>query len=328
MRVMVTGATAPLGAALVEALLATAGVEFVLAVGREHDTALPPDPRLLYRTVDLTRPRALHDLVWGDARERGVEAIVHGIQHRRVRDRGAPIHAQNVEATRELLLACAGHPTIRRLVYRSFAEVYALDHAASNVLDEEAALDFDPSSPQWVRDRVEADLLVCAHLGGLLQVAVLRCAEVFAPEMGSQLWDYLQSRICLRPFGFDPMVNVLSLDDAVAALVAALQGSATGVFNIPGCDTLPLSSVIAESRRADVPVPGPLMAPLYGLRHWATGFEFRYDMNFQRFHFGGVLDGTRAHMALGYVPRTRVSWPRPWWSMLVERLAAEQERLR
>jgi len=287
--------------------------------------ALPADPRLVYRAVDLTRPRALHDLVWGEARHRGVEVVMHGIQHRRVRDRGAPIHAQNVEATRELVLACTDHPTIRRFVYRSFAEVYALNHASSNVLDEESALDFDPRSPQWVRDRIEADLTVCAHLGGPLQVAVLRCAEVFAPDMGSQLWDYLQSRICLRPLGFDPMVNVVSLEDAVAAFVAALYGSATGVFNIPGCDTLPLSRAIAESRRGNIPVPGPLMAPLYGLRHWAAGFEFRYDMNFRRFHFGGVLDGARACAALGYIPRTHVSWPRPWWSVLVERLAAAQD---
>ena len=324
MRVMVTGATAPLGAALVQALLTEGGAELVLAVGREHDLTAPSDPRLRYRAIDLTRRRALHDLVWGEARDLGIDAVVHGIQHRCARDRGARIHAQNVDATRELVLACADHPRIRRLVYRSFAEVYAVHHAASNVLDEDAALDFDPSSPQWLRDRVEADLTVCAHLGAPLQIAVLRCAEIFAPDTGSQLWDYLQSRICLRPLGFDPMVNVLSLADVVAAFVAAVRSRATGVFNIPGCDTLPLSRAIGESRRADVPVPGPLMAPLYGLRHWATGFEFRYDMNLQRFHFGGVLDGTRARTALGYVPRTHVSWPRPWWSMLVEQLGASE----
>jgi len=324
MRVMVTGATAPLGTALVQALLGTAGVELVLAVGRECDPTLPSDPRLRYRTVDLTRRRALHALVWGEARTLGVEVVVHGIQHRRVHDQGAPIHAQNVEVTRELVLACTAHPTIRRLVYRSFAEIYAVHHGTSSILDEEAPLDFDPRSTQWVRDRVEADLTVCAHLGGALSIAVLRCAEIFAPDAGSQLWDYLQSRICLRPLGFDPMVNVLSLDDAVAAFAAALRGSATGVFNIPGCDTLPLSRAIAESRRADVPVPGPLLAPLYGLRHSTTGFEFRYDMNIQRFHFIGVLDGARARAALGYVPRTHVAWPRPWWRLLVEQLGAEQ----
>jgi UDP-glucose 4-epimerase len=327
MKVLVTGATAPLGAALVEALLAAPEVELVLAAGRAPRAPLPSDRRLVYRGRDLTRPRVLHDLVWGDALEHGVEVVVHGMQHRCARDRGPGVHAQNVEATRELVRACTGHPTIRRLVYRSFAEIYARHHATSNLLDEEAPLDFDPSSPQWVRDRLEEDLTVCAHLGGPLQLAVLRCAEILAPGTGSQLWDYLQSRVCLHPLGFDPMISVLSLPDAVAALLAAVRTSATGVFNIPGHDTLPLSVAIAESRRASIPVPGPVMAPLYGLRRWIAGFEFRYDMNLRKFHFGGVLDGTRARRELGFTPQTPVSWPEPsWWHVLLARLGAERAR--
>jgi UDP-glucose 4-epimerase len=327
MKIMVTGATAPAGAALVEALLAAPDVELVLAVGREPRAALPSSPRLVYRPVDLTRPRLLHDLIWGEALDRGVEVVVHGMQHRCARDRGPRVHAQNVDATHELVLACIEQPAIRRLVYRSFAEVYAQNRPTSNLLDEEAPLDFDPSSPQWVRDRVEADLTVCAHLGGRLQIAVLRCAEILAPGTGSQLWDYLQSRVCLHPLGFDPMIGVLSLEDMASALIAAIRSSATGVFNIPGRDTLPLSVAIAESRRANIPVPGPLMAPLYGMRRWIGGFEFRYDMNLRRFHFGGVLDGTRARDELGFTPQTPVRWPKPWWQLLLDRLAAEREHV-
>lgn len=323
MKVLVTGATTPLGRSLVDALLADDAVELVLAVGREHESPRP-GPRLVYREVDLTHPRVLHDLVWRDARALGVDAVVHGMQHRAVADRGTRVHAQNVDATRELVLACTDHPTIRRFVYRSFAEVYALRHATSDLLDEESPLDFDPTAPQWVRDRVEADLTVCSHFGSSLSIAVVRCAEILAPNVGSQLWDYLQSRVCMRPLGFDPMLNVLSLDDAAAALLAALRSPATGVFNIPGVDTLPLSLAIEESRRADIPVPGPLMAPLYGLRRWVAGFEFRYDMNLRRFHFGGVLDGARAHDVLGFVPHVPVRWPKPWWPLLLERLGAMQ----
>lgn len=326
MKVLVTGATAPSGAALVEALLAAPDVELVLAVRREEEPPPPrADPRLVHHAADLSRPRVLHDLVWGEARARGIDAVVHGMHHRCTRDRGARVHAQNVCATRELVLACGDHPTIHRLVYRSFAEVYALG-SAPNLLDEEAPLDFDPASPQWVRDRVESDLIACAHFGGPLRITVLRCAEILAPGTGSQLWDYLQSRVCLRPLGFDPIINVLGLEDAAAAVLAALRAPSTGVFNIPGHDTLPLSAAIAESRRADLPVPGPLMSPIYGLRRWVAGFEFRYDLNLRRFHFGGVLDGTRARRELGFAPRTPVRWPRPWWQLLLERLAADRDR--
>ncbi len=323
MNVMVTGATTPLGTAIVRALVYEPDVGLVLALGREPQAPWPADRKLVYRPADLTRPRVLRDLVHADAHHLGIGTVIHAMQHRRASDRGQRVHAQNVETARELLLACREHPTIRRLVYRSFAEVYALDHVTSNLLDEEAPLDL-ASMSQWVRDRVEADITMCAHFGGDLQIAVLRCAEVFAPECGGQLWDYLKSRVCLRPLGFDPIVNVLSLEDATCALLAALHSSATGVFNIPGKDTLPLSTVIAASHRAHIPVPGPLMHPLYQLRHWIAGFDFRYDMNVRRFHFGGILDGTRARNVLGFTPRTAVQWPKPRWLLLIERLAEAQ----
>lgn len=68
-------------------------------------------------------------------------------------------------------------------------------------------------------------------------------------------------------------------------------------------DTLPLSSLSALAGRHDVPVPGPLLAPLYRLRTRTVGFEFRYDLNARRFHTRGILDGSRALAALGYRPR-------------------------
>jgi len=321
MNVMVTGSTAPFGRAIVTSLLEESDVGLVLAVGREGNSPWR-DPRVVYRSTDLTRTREVHDLVHGAARDNNISTVVHVAQHRDPHDAGPRVHAQNVDATRTLVLDCANHPTIRRFVYRSFAEVYAQHHATTSLIDEDAPLEFG-HVPQWLRDRVEADLTVCAHQGSSLQIAVLRCAELLAPGTGSQLWDYLSSRLCLRPAGFDPIVNLISIEDATLAFVAAIRSVAVGVFNIPGADTLPLSCAIAESHRTDLPMLGMLMAPLYRLRRAIAGFEFRYDLNVRRFHFGGVLDGSRAHDNLGYVPQTHVRWPRPWWRMLVERLSAE-----
>lgn len=325
MRVMVTGASTPLGLAIIEKLRALPEISFVLAVGRQRkpDT-IADDRRLRYIGADLTHERSVHDLVWGEARQHLVDTVIHAAQHRSVRDEGRAVHRQNVDATRSLIIAAGETGSVRRFVLRSYGEVYATPPAATHLLTEDDPLDFAPESPQWVRDRVEADLTACAHIGGSLHIAVLRCAELLAPKSGSQLWDYLQSRVCMRPLGFDPVINVLSLSDAASAFVAAATCSAVGPFNIPGADTLPLSSAIMESQRLDIPVPGPLMTPLYRLRQRLAGFEFRYDLNARRFHFGGVLDGTRAREQLGYVPEMCVEWPRPWWRQLVERLAANR----
>jgi len=325
MKVMVTGASTPLGLAIVEHLLALPDVSFVLAVGKDRrPVGLVDTGRLRYLAVDLSHARVAHDLVWGDARLHLINTVIHAAQHRGAHDTGRGVHLQNVESTRALLAACEDHPSIRRFLLRSFAEVYATPHTTTQLLVEDDPLELSPGAPQWVRDRVEADFTACAHVGGTLKVAVLRLAELVAPDSGSQLWDYLGSRVCLRPLGYDPMINVLSLEDAAEAFRAAAQSTAIGPFNIPGADTLPLTRAIEESQRFSIPVPGPLMSPMYRLRRRVAGFDFRYDMNFARFHFGGVLDGTRAREQLGYAPRHPVHWPHPWWRELLDRLAADR----
>lgn len=309
---LLLGATTPLGRRLCEALLVEPGLDAVLAVALEppERARLPEHPRLTYQQVDLTRPRHLHRLLFGAARELGVDVVVHLAMHR-ADERGSHVHAQNVEALRWLLTLCARHPTLRRLVLRSSAEVYRVQENLPTLVTEEHPLDFSAQAPQWVRDRVEADVLACMHMGmSPVEVAVLRCAELLEPGSGSQLHDYLSAPVCLRSAGFDPMLNVLSLPDAVEAFLRAIRaGGVQGVFNIPGADTLPLTECIRRWGRPSLPLPGPLLAPAYRLRRRVVGSQFSYRIYRGRFHLAAILDGTRAREALGYVPRHRLAWP-------------------
>jgi UDP-glucose 4-epimerase len=101
----------------------------------------------------------------------------------------------------------------------------------------------------------------------------MRCAELLAKGVGSELFDYLCAPVCLRPLGFDPMLDVMSLADAARALTAAAGSDARGVFNVPGKDVLPLSALIARAGRRTLPLPGGLLTPLYRLRARARGSE-------------------------------------------------------
>lgn len=310
--VLVTGATTPLGRALVRALLEDPGVERVLAVGIESAGAcgLPVEhPGLRYAKANLARTRGVRDLLFGPARELEVETIVHAPLHRDARDRGRKVHAINVESTRSLLRLAEGHPSIRRFVFRSHTELYAVRGDQPTVFAEDHPIDFSPDAPQWQRDRVEADLTVCARMGlSSLQIAVVRASECVGPEVGSQLFDYLRSRVCLRPLGYDPILNVISVEDLVEALRLAVHSEAQGVFNIAGADTLPLSAVVRAAGRVGVSIPGPMLSPLYRLRQLTRGTKFRYDLNTWRFHFSGVPDDRRARRVLGYEAQHPVDW--------------------
>ena len=311
--VLVTGADAPLGERLVRALLADPTVGHVLAVGaRPMEEALPfqDERRLTYLSVDLTRERRVRELLFGPARDLGVEVVVHTSPGGSALDEGKAAHRANVDATRDLLALCERHPTIRTFVLRSYGEVYQVQADLPVLIGEDHPINLSPNAPQYVRDRVEADLHACVRMGlSPLRILVLRCAEVLAPGTGSQLFDYLASPVCLRPIGYDPMLNVLSVSDLVAALAAAVRAPEQGVFNIPGYDTLPLAACIRRWGRAAIPVPGAWMTPLYRWRRQLRGHDFSYGMNRRRFHYSGVLDGRRARDVLGYEPATPIDWP-------------------
>ncbi len=313
--VLVTGADAPLGERLVRRLLEDPGVAHVLAVGsRPMEEALPfeDERRLTYLAVNLTRERRVRDLLFGPARDLGVEVVVHTAMGHAASEEGKAVHAANVDATRDLLALCERHPTIHTFVLRSYAEVYQVQADLPVLIGEDHPLNLSPNAPQYVRDRVEADLHACVRMGlSPLRILVLRCAEVLAPGTGSQLFDYLASPICFRPMGYDPMLNLMSARDLVEALRLAVHAAEQGVFNLPGYDTLPLSMCIEKWGRAAVPVPGAWMTPLYRWRRQLRGHDFSYGMNRRRFHYSGVLDGRRARDVLAYTPAHPIDWPVP-----------------
>lgn len=311
--VLVTGAATAIGERLCRSLIADTRVQHVLAVGTEGPDQAPPfshGSRFTWLSVDLAKERGIRELLFGPARDLGVEVVVHLAQHGGAHDTGSRMHNANVEALRSILELVDRHPTIRRFVLKSYAEVYKVGLDLPVRVTEDQALDLSPQSPQYVRDRVEADLTTCARMGlAQCELVVLRCAEALGPGTGSQLYDFLDAPVALRLAGFDPMINVATVADIVEALERALHGSGEGVFNIPGRDTLPLSEAIRKWGTRGIPLPGALVRPLYQLRHRLRGSEFSYGLNRRRLHYGLVLDGTRAREELGYVPSHPVDWP-------------------
>ena len=310
--VLVTGAADPIGERLVRLLLDDSRVQRIIAIsGRPTESlALPRDERLMTVQVDLRKGRRVQELLFGPARDAAINVVVHtGVSRA---DTGETRHAFDVEAVRSLIELGERHPTINRLVLRSAAEVYQRQRDLPVLIEEEHPFNLDPNLPDWVRDRVEADITACARMGlSRLQITVLRMAEALAIGTGSQLFDYLESAVCFRPAGYDPMINVLTIEDAAIALARATHSEAVGVFNIPGADTLPLSACIRKWGRIGVPVPGAWMTPLYRWRRRFTGHDFRWGINRRRFIYSGVLDGGRARAILGYVPSHPVAWPVP-----------------
>lgn len=309
--VLITGASTTVGERVIRRLLDDSRVDRILAITTDNaPLTISESDRLKAIPVDLRRSRRVHSLLFGPAREMQINVVVHTAMEPSASKEGSSVHAFNVAALRSIIALSERHPSVRRLVIRSAAEVYQVQNNLPVLIGEDHLLNMSRRAPQWVRDRVEADLTACTRMGlSPLQIVVLRMAEILAPGTGSQMFDYLQSPVCFRPAGYDPMTNLLTLEDTAAALQRAIHHEQQGVFNIPGADTLPLTACIRKWGRVGIPSPDSLITPVYRLRNRLTGQDFRYGMNRRRFHYSCVLDGDRAARVLGYIPSHPIQWP-------------------
>jgi len=308
--VLITGASSPIGQILVHRLLSDSRIGKIIAVlDPNKSVAFPEHPRLTVVTVNMKKQRRIHNLWFGLAKEQRINIVIHTSQTESAVREGASVHAHNVEALRAVIEFSERHPSIQKLIVRSCSGIYQVQRDLPALISEEHPLNMNAGAPQWVRDRVEADFTACARMGlSAVSIMVLRMTEVLAPDCGSQMYDYLQSSVCLRPIGFDPMLNFLTVEDAATAFHKAIHADAQGVFNIPGADSLPLTEIIQRWGKKSIPLTESGIHLAYKIRRRVKGTQFRYGMNRRRFHYSGILDGRRAQKVLRFFPSHPISW--------------------
>ncbi len=152
-------------------------------------------------------------------------------------------------------------------------------------------------------DLVAADLYAGSALWRYPEIdtAVLRCCYTLGPLRQGTLAAFLRGPRVPTILGFDPLFQFMHEQDTAEAIVLALTKGLRGVFNVSGPPPVPLSVIIRESGRQNLPVPEPLFRLLLGrfglprlppgaLEHIkypvvidsrrfqeATGFEYAYD---------------------------------------------------
>jgi UDP-glucose 4-epimerase len=297
-RIAITGVASFLGARLLRRLVESRGPENLLAV----DVAAPP-ARLgvRHRAIDFTEPASDQRLL-ELLREEAVETIVHAAFFTSPRRDSSYAHELESIGTLNLLAAAAA-AGVRRVVVRSFTAVYGARGHNPSFLTEEHALQPNPSLA-WVRDKLEAEQHAAAFARRYPDMAVARLR--FAPLVGpgvhtfyTRLFDH---RIVPFPMGYDPLLQLLHPDDAVAALLAAIEAAPTGAFNVVPSRPLPLLTAYHLAARIPVAVPHPLAYAGADLL-WAAGVGAAPGAFVDYVRFSFVADGEKARRELGFRPR-------------------------
>jgi len=297
-RIAVTGIGSFLGSRLLRKLVELRGSQAVVAV----DIATPPPAlAVAHREVDLTEPASDQHLL-DVFRQEGVETVLHLAFFTNPRRDSS--YAHELESIGSLnLLAAAAAAGVRHVLMRSFTAVYGARGQNPNFLTEEL-----PLSPNlglsWVRDKLEAEQHAAAFARRYpeMKVTVLRFAPLFGPGVHTFYTVIFDHRVVPVLMGFDPLIQLLHPDDALAASLLALDQAPGGALNVVPSRPIPLVSALHLAQKIPVAVPHPL-AQLSADLLWSTGLGDAPGgfVDYARYSF--VADGEKARRALGFAAR-------------------------
>jgi UDP-glucose 4-epimerase len=92
-----------------------------------------------------------------------------------------------------------------------------------------------------------------------MHTAVLRICYTLGPLNHGTLAAFLRGPRVPTVLGFDPLYQFMHEDDVADAIAMALEKKLRGVFNVAGPQPVPLSVIIRETGRTNLPVPEPLL---------------------------------------------------------------------
>jgi len=310
MRIAVTGMTGRFGRLLAQALHRKYAL---VGIDRRAWTTRPVDVEM--HQVDIRRQRC-EDVFRGG----GFDAVVHLNVMHDPRASSEEHHTFNIRGTTRVMDYCVRH-RIPKLVLLSSANVYGPRPENPQFLTEDAplmggtrfseirdliALDMCGQSFFWKHPDVETIILRPVHILGAVKNA---------PS------NYLRLEKIPRLAGFDPMIQVVHELDVVRAIEAALLPGVRGVFNVAGCEPVPLSDLIRRTGAEIIDFPHflaePVLEQLWRMR--LTSFpapevdHLRYvcmvdDAPFrERTGYAPAhdLDRTMAHLALSRLAELR-----------------------
>ena len=225
-------------------------------------------------------------------------AFTHSIQ------RSEAAFDANVMGTTKLLGACA-QAGVGKVVLKSSTAVYGARATNSAFLTEDHPLR-GSRRYGYIRDLVEIETFsngFCRRVPDMM-LTVLRFASIVGPGADTPLTRFLRTPWAPGMMGFDPMMQVIHEDDAVAALVHAVENDVPGVFNVAALDALPLSKMRGLVGKLPFSI-------LHLCANWGVALLGTARLNVERclpiepdyLRFPWVGDLTRMRTELGFAPR-------------------------
>jgi UDP-glucose 4-epimerase len=295
--IVVTGVSGYWGRRVAQQLLAMPDVR-VLGVDRRA-------PAQSLEGLDFVKADIRNPLLVDLLRAEQVDTLVH-LAWRERQWRREEDFESNVLGAMQLLGACAD-AGVRQVVWRSTIAVYGARAENPLYLPEGTPL-AARSTNAAIRDALEVERFIASFAAEYseLRLAVLRLAHVMGVDVDSPLTRLLRQPVLPDLLGFDPLLQVIDADDAVAALVHAARHPISGPVNIAADGVVSFCQLAGRLGRPTLPLVHllvywgwPLLASLPAGRDLLRWFPLEPD--YLRYPCIGEL--ARMRSELGFEPQ-------------------------
>ena len=308
--VLITGITSTVGRHLALSLYNDKRIGQIYGVARVerpyyfHDFS---SDRFLYKNCNILKHRELRNLFLSSTFKKArIKTVVHMAFHNRP-VKGEDVHNLNVEGTKNFLDMCTRTKGITKFIFKSSDVVYKLRPHNPVFLDENADLNFNPDADQWIKDRVDADMICRSYMDSpRADIVVLRISNIIGRNVPGQFNAYFDSRLIFKTLGFNPLINLIHMQDVVQALKLSIFKPVRGVFNIAGRDTAPISIFAEINRAITVPLPQSMLRPINWIQRKLGLTQYYYSVDADRQKYTCLLDTAKAEREMGFRPEGRV----------------------
>jgi UDP-glucose 4-epimerase len=246
-RVVITGIAGNFGRAVARRLHRHFDI---IGIDRRPAHYLPKDIDI--ENVDIRR-RRMEDVF----RREQIDAVVHlNIMHD-PRTRQEEHHAFNIVGTQKIFELASDH-RVPKIIVLSSADVYGPHPENDQFLTEDAPL-MGGQSFDAIRDLIALDMFCNTFFWRHpeIETVILRPVHIVG-RVNNAPSKYLRLDRPMTVMGFDPMVQVIHVEDVVTAIERALTPGVRGVFNIAGPSPVPLSLLIQKLGKKPMPLPEPI----------------------------------------------------------------------
>ncbi len=208
-----------------------------------------------------------------DIRKRGAEeifrrerpdAVVHMATVTHLLRRSEDRYRINMQGTRAIFDHSHNYK-VKQVIFVGRHTFYGASAVSPLYPTEDAPPSSVNSFPE-LSDLVSADLYAGSALWRYpeLSTCVLRICYTLGPACHGTLASYLKGKRVASVLGFDPLFQFMHDQDMAEAICISIDRKLRGVFNVAGPMPIPLSVLIRETGRKQIPVPEFLFRKVVG----------------------------------------------------------------